>query len=98
MLAVLGLLACGVLARRTGALPDGTATVLDRLVIVLALPGLVLAKVPDLELGASTLVPIGVAWGTLLLLIGLVAFLARLRRWSPTTTCLLYTSQSPRDS
>lgn len=86
MLAVLGLLACGVLARRTGALPDGTATVLDRLVIVLALPGLVLAKVPDLELGASTLVPIGVAWGTLLLLIGLVAFLARLRRWSPTTT------------
>lgn len=86
MLPVLGLLAAGVLARRTGAVPDGTAPVIDRLVIVLALPGLVLARVPELELGASTLVPVGVAWGTLALLVACVAVLARLLRWSPVTT------------
>lgn len=86
MLPVLGLLACGVLARRTRALPDGTAAVLDRVVIVLALPGLVLARVPQLEISAQTAVPIAVAWGTLVLLVGLVALLARLLRWSPRVT------------
>lgn len=86
MLPVLGLLACGVVAARTRVLPDGTAAVLDRLVIVLALPGLVLARVPELEISAATAVPIAVAWGTLALLVVLVAVLARLLRWSPVVT------------
>ncbi len=86
MLAVLGLLACGVVAGRTRALPAGAAAVLDRVVIVLALPGLVLARVPQLELRAETAVPIAVAWGTLVLLVGLVAVLSRVLRWSPTVT------------
>lgn len=86
MLPVLGLLACGVLARRTRALPDGTAAVLDRVVIVLALPGLVLARVPQLEISAETAVPIAVAWGTLVLLVGLVAVLSRLLHWSRLVT------------
>lgn len=86
MLAVLGLLVCGMAAGRTRAVPDGTAAVLDRLVIVLALPGLVLARVPQLELGPETAVPIAVAWGTLVVLVGLVAMLARLLDWSPLVT------------
>ncbi len=86
MLSVLGLLACGVLVGRLRALPSGTDQVMDRLVIVLALPGLVLAKVPELELDASTLVPIGVAWGQLVLLAGIILALSRARRWSRTTT------------
>ena len=86
MLSVLGLLACGVLASRTRAVPNGTAAVIDRLVIVLALPGLVLARVPELELDASALVPVGVAWATLALLAVLVLVLSRLLDWSRTTT------------
>lgn len=86
MLPVLGLLACGVVAGRTRAVPDGTAAVLDRLVIVLALPGLVLARVPDLDLDATTVVPVAVAWGQLLFLVGLVLLLARALGWSRLTT------------
>lgn len=86
MLAVLGLLVAGVVAGRTGAVPDRTATVLDRVVIVLALPGLVLARVPELQLDAATLVPIGVAWGQLVVLAAVVALLARVLRWSPVVT------------
>lgn len=86
MLPVLGLLACGVLAARTRAVPAGTAAVIDRLVIVLALPGLVLARVPSLELDATTLVPVAVAWGQLLLLAGLVLLLSRGLGWSRLTT------------
>lgn len=86
MLPVLGLLACGVVAARTRALPAGTAAVMDRIVIVLALPGLVLARVPTLELDTRTLVPVGVAWGQLVLLVALVALAARVFRWSRTTT------------
>ena len=86
MLAVLGLLACGVVAARTRAVPPGTAAIIDRLVIVLALPGLVLARVPELAMDATTLVPVAVAWGQLVVLAGLVAVIARLRHWSPMTT------------
>lgn len=86
MLPVLGLLACGVLAARVRAVPAGTAPVIDRLVIVLALPGLVLARVPGMELDASVLVPVAVAWGTLVLLAVLVLVLSRLLAWSRTTT------------
>lgn len=86
MLPVLGLLLCGVVAGRTRAVPDGTAAVVDRLVIVLALPGLVLARVPSLTLDGAALVPAGVAWGTTALLALLVAGIARLRGWSPLTT------------
>jgi predicted permease len=86
MLTVLGLLACGIIAGRTGALPTGTDKVLDRLVITLALPGLVLAKVPDLVLDARTLVPIGVAWSQLVVLVLVVLLLSRLMGWTRRTT------------
>lgn len=86
MLVVLGLLACGVVAGRLRALPEGTATALDRIVIVLALPGVVLARVPELTLDATTLVPIAVAWGQLVVLVGLVLVAARLAGWSRMVT------------
>lgn len=86
MLVVLGLLACGAVAGRLRVLPDGTAEALDRFVIVLALPGIVLARVPELTLDAATLVPIAVAWVQLLVLVGLVLVASRVAGWSRAVT------------
>lgn len=85
MLTVLALLLLGVLAARLPAVPDRAPVTLDALVLWFALPGLILAEVPDLELGASTAVPVAVAWGTLALLVVLVLALGRLRGWSRRT-------------
>lgn len=79
---VLVLLGLGVLLARIPSVPDGTARGLDAVVIWFSLPGLVLTLVPGLDLDASTLVPVGVAWGTAALLAVLVLALSRPARWS----------------
>jgi hypothetical protein len=86
VLVVLGLLACGVVAGRTGALPEGTAGVLDRVLISLALPGLVLSRFSTIPLDATTLVPVAVAWTQLAVLVVLVLLAARIAGWSRSTT------------
>ena len=86
MISVLALLLLGVVAARLPAVPDRAPATLDVLVLWLALPGLILTEVPDLELGTSTIVPVAVAWGTLALLALLVLVMARARGWGRRTT------------
>lgn len=83
---MLVLLVLGVALGQLRLLPDGTAGVLDSLLIRVSLPGLVLAVVPGIEPEASLLVPAAAAWGTVLLLAGLVWSLARLARLDAVTT------------
>ena len=85
MLTVLALLLLGVVAVRLPAVPDRAPVTIDALVLWLALPGLILTEVPGLEMGASTAVPVAVAWGTLALLAVLVLALGRARGWSRRT-------------
>lgn len=79
MLIVLVLLGVGAVIKRFGLLPKDTPVVLDRLVIALALPGLILHEVPQLEPNLAMVVPIAIAWGSLLLLIALVLLLGKAR-------------------
>jgi malate permease and related proteins len=64
VLTVLVLLLVGVALGNLRLLPDGTGPLLDTLVIRLSLPGLILAVVPELELGPEVMVPVLVAWGS----------------------------------
>lgn len=85
MLIVLALLLLGVVAARIPAVPERAPMTLDALVLWFALPGLILTEVPGLDLGASTAVPVAIAWGTLALLALLVLALGRARGWSRRT-------------
>lgn len=85
MLEVLLLLGLGVVLGRLRALPDGAAGVLDQVVLRVSLPGLVLAVVPGLELGADTTVPVAVAWGALALVVTLILLANRIFRWDERT-------------
>lgn len=86
MITVIVLLAVGILAGRVRTLPDGTARALDAFVINIALPGLVLALVPRLELSGEVAVPVTVAWAGLVVSAVAVLLLSRLFGWSRTTT------------
>lgn len=86
MLTVVALLVLGVLVARAGLLPEGSVKVLDQVVLRLSLPGLVLARLPDLDLAATALVPVAVAWGTLALLAVLVLAAARVLALDRRTT------------
>ena len=85
MVTVLVLLGIGVLAARLPSLPARTPEALDWLVLWLALPGLIIARVPDLDLEPSAVVPVAVAWGTLVLLALLILLLARILDWPRRT-------------
>ena len=85
MLVVFALLVAGAVFARFRWVPTETPAVLDRLVITLALPGLILHEVPKLRPSASMLVPVGVAWGSLIALVSLVLLLGRVRRYDRKT-------------
>jgi predicted permease len=86
VLTVVVLLAIGVVAGRLPRLPDGTARVLDAVVINISLPALVLALVPKLELTAEAAVPVAVAWASLAVSATVVWLLSRSFGWDRRTT------------
>lgn len=85
MLAVVVLLGIGLVAARLPGLPAATPRALDWVVIWLSLPGLILARVPELSLDQAALVPVAVAWGIAAVLAVAVLALARVASWSSRT-------------
>lgn len=83
---VLACFAVGLAAQRL--VPRSTRLIgpFDGFVIGIALPALVLAKLPDLSLGADLAIPAGAAWGCLLLAVASILVGARRFGWSRETT------------
>jgi predicted permease len=82
---VLACFALGLVARRV--LPRSAALVgpLDHAVLSVTLPALILAKLPDLALGADLAVPVAAAWGCLALAAAVVLVGAHRFHWSRAT-------------
>lgn len=83
---VLVCFAVGVALRRLVPRSDGLVAPLDQVVISVTLPALILARLPDLELGVDLVVPVAVAWGAGAVAVAVVAAAARPLGWSRRTT------------
>lgn len=85
LVVVLGCFAAGLIART--ALPRSRQLVpwLDHAVITVALPALILAKLPSLALGADLVVPVAAAWGGIAVAAGVVLLLGRRLGWPRAT-------------
>lgn len=79
----------GWLFRHIKAFPNDTAQVLNMFALYLALPAVILLKVPQLHFSTDMLVPIGVAWAMLLLSALLVSCAGKRCRWSRETIGVL---------
>lgn len=86
MITVVALLGIGIVISRASSLPSEAPAVLDKVALWLSLPAVVLTVVPKLDLSGDALVPIGAAWGTLLLLAGLVLVASRVFGWDRKVT------------
>jgi malate permease and related proteins len=75
-------LALGALARRLFSLPDKAPIYINHFVINVALPAVILLKLPELPLDRTVLLPMLVPWLVALPLIGAVVALARRQGWS----------------
>lgn len=76
--------------RRLPGMPADGSTVLNQVVINMALPALVLLKIPELAFGRSVLVPVLMPWLMLLVFAALTLLVARRAGWSRQVTgCLL---------
>lgn len=87
MLAIV--LACfvvGLIAQRAAPRSVGAVPWLDHAVLSVTLPALILAKLPELEVGADLVVPVAAAWGAIALAAAIVLVGARRNRWSRRTT------------
>ncbi len=79
---ILIFLTIGFLARRHPKFPPDTPLVLNTFVLYIALPALVLQKIPALQLNWDLLIPALVPWLLLLLVAAVVLLLGRLLHWS----------------
>jgi malate permease and related proteins len=89
VLTVLALLLVGVAIGQFRWLPDGAPRLLDAVVVRFSLPALILAVLPEVDLGAELAVPVLAAWGTTLLLAGLVWSLTIPLRLDPVVRATL---------
>jgi len=80
------LLFLGMILRRISLFPKDTALTLNLYVIYVALPALVLAKVPKLVFSADILAPILMPWAMLLVSTGMVLIGSRIYGWEEKTT------------
>jgi predicted permease len=83
---VLACFALGLVLQRAAPATKRLIRPLDDAVIWVTLPALILAKLPDLELGGDLAVPVAAAWGTGALAVGLVLVASRRFGWGRATT------------
>ena len=80
----------GFALKRVPAIPENAGVVLNQYVIYVALPALVLFRIPDLVFSSQLLVPVFMPWIMLLLSAVLVLALSRLLGWNRETTGCLF--------
>lgn len=82
---VLAFFVAGLLAQRRTAEAARLVPWLDHAVLGVTLPALILARLPDLALGADLVIPVAAAWGGVVLAAGSVLVGARRFGWSRAT-------------
>lgn len=82
-------LCIGMLARRLPKFTDDTPAVLNAFVLYIALPALILQKIPALNFSTALLIPAVVPWILLLIVVATVLLLSRLFGWSRDITAAL---------
>lgn len=81
ILPIVGLFLLGFLARSIVTEPANLVKWLNNFIVYLAMPSLILLKVPQLGLSADMVIPVSVAWAWLFVGSALVIILSRLFAW-----------------
>jgi len=76
----------GVLLQRVKTIPQNAHLTLNRYVIYVALPALVLIHVPQISVGVDVIFPVATAWIVFLTAVPVVLFIGRRSGWSRQTT------------
>ncbi len=82
---VLGCFAVGLVARHLAPRTASLVPWLDHAVLSVTLPALIVAKLPDLAVGADLAIPVGAAWSCVALAAASVLIGARRHRWNRST-------------
>jgi predicted permease len=83
---IAGYLLIGLLLQRSRQFPQNTGQILNAYVIYVALPALVLQKIPFLEISSQLLIPALTPWLLLAVTVPLLLWLSRRLQWSRATT------------
>lgn len=83
---IAGYLLIGLLLQRSRQFPQNTGQILNAYVIYVALPALVLQKIPFLQISPQLLIPALTPWLLLALTVPLLLWLSRRLQWSRGTT------------
>jgi len=62
LILVLGFIGIGSLIKRTAIFPDNTAEVLNKFILNISLPAIILVSIPKLQINMEMLVPVSIHW------------------------------------
>ncbi|WP_303722117.1 AEC family transporter [Malonomonas rubra] len=79
----------GILFRRIEAFPEQTAQVLNIFALYVALPAVILLKIPQLKFSGDMIIPAVIPWMMLLLSAALILIVGKCLRWSRETIAVL---------
>jgi len=82
---IAGYVVIGLLLQRSRQFPQNTGQILNAYVIYVALPAVVLQKIPSLTFGKELLYPAIMPWLLLVLTVPLIMWLGKLFKWSRNT-------------
>ncbi len=86
---ILCYLILGMLARRIPKFSADTPAVLNAFVLYIALPALILQKIPALTFSSALLIPAIMPWALLLLVVAVVLLLSKMFGWSREVTAAM---------
>jgi hypothetical protein len=86
LIIIAAFMALGIIAQRLFTIPAKAPLLLNQLVINIAIPAVILLRVPSLQLNSSLLALIFGAWGAVLISVLLVLFFAKKMQWSKQIT------------
>ncbi len=79
---VIGLIGLGSLSKRSGIFPENTPDVLNKFILNISLPAIIVISIPQLIFDSNMLVPVAVHWGAFLFHVAVLYGVCKLLKFS----------------
>lgn len=79
---VLGLIGLGSLSKRSGIFPDNTPDVLNKFILNISLPAIIIISISKLVFDSNMLIPVAIHWGVFLFHILVLYFVCKILKFS----------------
>jgi predicted permease len=79
---VMGLIGLGSVSKRSGIFPENTPEVLNKFILNISLPAIIIISIPSLVFDSNMLLPVAIHWGAFLFHVAILYFVCKILKFS----------------